>query len=215
MIIMNMHVQPQYLWSSELDTLSRDHLDMCFRHSPQFENRLPRDNPHTEKIRELLLEIEQELDKKQTQHVLMVRIKLMNILVALLREFNYAGTGKSKSDPSRNLRHIQNIKAAMDYIQSHLTEPLTLKEIADAADLSPTYFSAVFKQVNGITLWEYINKRRIELAMQIFDSKSSDSILDIAFKCGFNNTANFNKMFRKYTGRTPSEYRKHGYTVLY
>ena len=51
--------------------------------------------------------------------------------------------------------------------------------------------------------------------MQIFDSKSSDSILDIAFKCGFNNTANFNKMFRKYTGRTPSEYRKHGYTVLY
>lgn len=103
----------------------------------------------------------------------------------------------------------------MDYIHRCLTESLTLNGIADAVGVSPTYFSAVFKQVNGVTLWEYINEKRIETAMQIFDSKSGDNVLDVALQCGFNNTAHFNKMFRKYTGRTPSEYRKHGYTALY
>lgn len=216
MTIMNVHIEPRYLWSSELDTLSHSHLDMCFRHSPQFENRLPRDNPHTNKVREMLLEMEQEFDTRQTEYVLMVRMNLMNILVTLLREFHYADPCcQNGTDISRNLRHIPSIKAAMDYIQLHLTEPLTLNGIADAVGVSPTYFSAVFKQVNGITLWEYISKKRIEAAMQIFDSKSGDNILDVALQCGFNNTANFNKMFRKYTGRTPSEYRKYGYTVFY
>ena len=65
MVIMNLHVEPRCLWSSELDTLSQDHLDLCFRHSPQFENRLPRNNPNTDKIRQLLLEMEQELDNRQ------------------------------------------------------------------------------------------------------------------------------------------------------
>ena len=43
----------------------------------------------------------------------------------------------------------------------------------------------------------------------------TESMLTVAMQSGFNNTANFNKTFRRYTGRTPSEYRRHGSAILY
>ena len=92
---------------------------------------------------------------------------------------------------------------------------ISLDSVSEILNISPSYFSVYFCSVMGIKLWDYITENRIELAMRALESNSGDTMLDIALQSGFNNTANFNKAFRKFTGRTPSEYRAIGKAALY
>jgi len=73
--------------------------------------------------------------------------------------------------------------------------------------MSQSYFSALFKKYNGITPIDYIIQKRVQLSIEYI--KSTDkSMTEIATICGFNNSTNFIKCFKKTTGRTPSDYRK-------
>ena len=99
------------------------------------------------------------------------------------------------------------IRKATEYIDMHFQEILTLESLARLSSLTPNYFSSLFSKISGIKLWDYINSRRIEAAMQLLKNESNLNINEIASKCGFNNTANFNKSFKKTVGITPGEYR--------
>lgn len=92
-------------------------------------------------------------------------------------------------------------------MDAHLTEDLTLEDIAQAAGLSRSYFSAIFRQLNGVTVWDYITRKRIELAMEYL-RHGNLPITQIASMCGFNTIANFNRSFKLVTHCTPSQFRK-------
>lgn len=203
---MNIHFEPRYVWGSSNNGLSNEAMNMCFTHNDDFCNRLPRDNPYTDKIRQLVLEIEQEIAEKAPEYQLMVHNKVYEILVILARHLGY-GTGNSVS--AEQYRHIKAVRSVIDIINRHLSEELTLDELAKAVDLSPNYFSHVFKKTVGISLWDYITSKRIELAMAMLHDQADRNMLDIAADCGFNNSANFNKTFRKITGLTPTQFRRH------
>ena len=119
-------------------------------------------------------------------------------------------TGTGKTVTAEEYGHIKSVRTAMDYINRHLPDELTLEEIAKRADMSPNYFSHIFKKTVGVALWDYITSKRIESAMTLITERPDRNMLDIAVDCGFNNTANFNKMFRRVTGMTPSKFRRHG-----
>ena len=124
------------------------------------------------------------------------------IIIELIRNFGYFdGALPVSKDKSRLIR-----KAA-EYIDAHFQENLTLESLARLLGLTPNYFSSLFSKVSGIKLWDYINSRRIEAAMQLLKNESNLNIIEIAAQCGFNNTANFNKAFKKTVGITPGEYR--------
>lgn len=106
------------------------------------------------------------------------------------------------------------VKAAIDYVLSHYTESLTLKEVADAARLTPNYLSALFHKTMGVSLWDYVTKKRIDHALNLLDSDQTLTVLHVALACGFNSTASFNKAFRLRTDTTPSAYRKSGPGML-
>jgi len=72
--------------------------------------------------------------------------------------------------------------------------------------MNPTYFSTFFKKYNGLSPIDYIIRKRITRAIE-FLRATDKTILEISGICGFNNSANFNKMFKKITGTTPSSYR--------
>lgn len=92
-----------------------------------------------------------------------------------------------------------------DYTEWHICEELKLEELAGIMALTPNCFSHLFKKINGITVCDYINAKRIEKATRIFTSGSNKlTLLEIAPTCGFNNTVHFNKMFKKYRDFTPS-----------
>ena len=81
-----------------------------------------------------------------------------------------------------------------------------LRYIIEAAHMTKTHFLAVFKAAYRMTTWDYINIRRIDHAMQML-ATTDRAVLDIALSCGYNNTANFNRIFRKVTGITSKAYR--------
>ena len=101
----------------------------------------------------------------------------------------------------------EKIKLSIDYILRHLHYDISLKQIADNAGLSETYFSALFKKETGETVSEFIQKSRVREAQSMIQF-SEYSLLEIGQYLGFFSQSHFSKTFRKYTGMTPGQYRK-------
>lgn len=99
------------------------------------------------------------------------------------------------------------INQAIGYIQTNLSEPISIAEMAGICNLSNDYFSRLFLKIMGIRPVDYINRKRIEEAqMQLVNS--NDPIEKIALKVGVDNFSYFNRMFKKYSCQTPGEYRR-------
>lgn len=99
------------------------------------------------------------------------------------------------------------IQVSMDYILNHLHYDTPLKEIADHAGLSETYFSALFKKETGETVSEFIQKSRVKEAQSLLQY-SEYSLMEIGEYLGFCSQSHFSKTFRRFTGVTPGQYRK-------
>lgn len=84
---------------------------------------------------------------------------------------------------------------------------LSLRRIAEQLNVTPTYLSALFKKECGCTLTEYINKTRIEHAAHLL-CNTNKQVQNIAGECGIQDTNYFVRLFRRYTGMTPTQYRK-------
>lgn len=104
----------------------------------------------------------------------------------------------------------ERIKDAIQYIHSNYASPLTLDDIAESIHVSKSECCRCFKRTLHITPFDYLLKHRIfESArrMQKGD-QSADSITALATSVGFHNASYYNKIFRKYLNRTPTEYRE-------
>lgn len=96
---------------------------------------------------------------------------------------------------------------ALDYISANYTEPITLKEIAAAAELSTFRIAHLLKEATGKTALQNIFYLRIQEARRLLES-SDLSCSDIAYESGFGDQSYFIKQFRKGMGVTPAQYRK-------
>lgn len=205
MVLMNIHFEPRFIWSSGNDLFDAKYLKIFLDRNEKFENRLDRNNPNVVVIKNLLLNMEQEFFEKPVEYALMVKAQLLTILVTLIRHFDCVKPVDDKFYVRKN--NFEMIEKSMDYITKHLADHLSLDGLAKSANMSSTYYSAVFKKLNGISPWDYITAKRIELAMKHLKN-SNDTMLELGFMCGFNNTANFNRAFKKLTYKTPTEYKK-------
>lgn len=97
-------------------------------------------------------------------------------------------------------------KKAIRYISQNFSRNLTLDEVADHVHLNPAYFSTLFKQSTGSSFKEYLNMVRIEESKRLL-SNTDYSIIDISLATGFEDQSYFSKVFKKYTGLTPKQYR--------
>ena len=92
-------------------------------------------------------------------------------------------------------------------INAHYPEPLTLESLSQRFFISPFYLSHQFKQVTHFCLTEYIQRTRVRNAQQALVF-SDNPITAISESCGFKSLSQFNRVFRKYSELTPSQYRK-------
>lgn len=104
------------------------------------------------------------------------------------------------NDPS------QLIAAVSNYIQHHLSEPITTERIAASLYISRTHLSARFHKETGTTLSDYILKEKTEEAKRLL-RYSDKSLAAISAYLGFSSQSHFSRTFRKYAGITPGEYR--------
>ncbi|MCQ2458024.1 MAG: AraC family transcriptional regulator [Clostridia bacterium] len=108
---------------------------------------------------------------------------------------------------TRSVRYSVQIGSAVNYINTHLCEPLTVQEIAGHVFLSANYLSGLFKKEIGISIHEYIIRRRIEESCY-FVRRGREKIADIAAFYQFSSQSHFVKCFHEIMGVTPGEYRR-------
>lgn len=108
--------------------------------------------------------------------------------------------------PNISSQNKESIKKAITYISEHFNTPLTLEEVAEHVHLHPAYFSTLFKNTTGTSFKNYLNRIRIEESKLLL-SNTDYSIIDIAIAVGFEDQSYFSKVFKKYTGITPKQFR--------
>ena len=101
----------------------------------------------------------------------------------------------------------QAVREGLAYIQQHFREKCTLKEIAAASGRSPIYFHDVFKEIMGVTPYEYIADLRLKEAKRQLALTDLDPA-EIAEQCGYCSQSYFNFVFKKTTGMTPLHFRR-------
>ncbi len=204
MEIMSIKFEPRFIWAGGNDVFDSRFLRIFLDRSERFENRLDRNNPALDEIRALMIKVEDEFLNLRPEYELMVKIYLLTVLAIANRSFGYVS--EVKKPFSVHIKQLSQIERAIDFINAHYFEDISLEEISESANMSKNYFSSLFKRLNGMSPWDYITVKRIELACSLLKSTES-SVIDIACECGFNNSANFNRAFKKVTGSSPRDYR--------
>ena len=205
MQILVLEFEPSFIYYSDADFFNYNFLRIFFDRNDNFENRLCRNNLHTKEIGQLLFDMEKEFCQKEEGYELAVKVKLLSILLILIRYFGYTNTDESTYQLQKNNIHINRVLA--EYIRKHYGEKLTLKSLAKLLNLNPSYVSGIFSKYNGISLWTFICQTRINIA-KAYLKKTEKSISDISALCGFESVSNFNRIFKKFTQMSPSEFRK-------
>lgn len=150
---------------------------------------------------ELLAEYRQELPC----YTDMLRVKIQELLLLFVREF--VSSPEYPEADATYQRYNSSINAAIQYIDEHFSESLSLEDICRISMISRTYFCYLFKLITKQTFVEYLTERRISEAMRMLEH-TGRSILDISESTGFNDVTHFSRTFKKQTGMSPSTYRK-------
>jgi AraC-like DNA-binding protein len=99
------------------------------------------------------------------------------------------------------------VKSIHEFLMKNYREEITLEQIAEVVHMAPASASRFFKASTGLSLFEYLNKVKIDLARQLL-LNTDMSVIDISYDSGFRNLSHFNKQFRKFNGTTPSHFRR-------
>lgn len=104
-------------------------------------------------------------------------------------------------------RSIEKVKLILSYISENYSQPISVQDAADVCFYSCSHFMKFFKATMGESFTAYLCSYRLKIASQLLTS-SSESVLEIAGKTGFENLSYFNRQFKAKFGVTPVQYRK-------
>jgi AraC-like DNA-binding protein len=119
-----------------------------------------------------------------------------------------------------NREHIsekaKTVQCVITFLEQNYTEDLTLDTLSHMLNFNKYYLSRVFKEVTGLTVFQYVYRRRVNAAKIILISDETTSITEIAHHIGFINASHFCKTFKAHSGQTPERYRRimHGAALL-
>ena len=105
---------------------------------------------------------------------------------------------------STDSRRVQRVK---EYIDQNYRDEIRLQDLAEIASMTPTAFSRFFKLRTAKSISEYVIDVRLGHAARLL-ADSTMAIVEICYRCGFNNISNFNRIFKKRKGCTPTEFRE-------
>jgi AraC family transcriptional regulator len=125
------------------------------------------------------------------------------LVVHLLR--HYSTFTQTITSENRRLTHTQ-VQQAIDFIHTHLGQHLSLVQIAEVINISPTYFASLFKRATGTSPHQYVIQQRVERA-KLMLSKTDLAIADIALQVGFSSQSHLTQQFKRLTGMTPKQVR--------
>ena len=125
-------------------------------------------------------------------------VEFMILLTRALRTHEMNATHEASYD--------EKIQALLRYIHEHLTDPLSIDELAETTFLSKYYLMRHFKSETGYSIHQYINSKRLLLARSLLSGTSP--ITEIYYQCGFQDYTTFSRAFQRMFRMSPTEYRE-------
>lgn len=145
------------------------------------------------------LALKQELDSGNAGGLIYLESLFNAFIIHLLRHY----ATKQHTFPNEQKGFTkQQLKQIVDYIQAHLTQNISLEDLAQLVNLSSYYFCRLFKQSMGVTPHQYIIHQRVKQAKQLL-LNSNLTIVEVANLVGFANQSHLNYHFKRIMGATP------------
>jgi len=135
------------------------------------------------------------------QHIEFINLSLWQLLSSFI--YNNLYEQKNRQDFKKD-----SIDRAIEYMQDHIDQSITVEELSDYLNYSASYLYSIFKEHTGYSPIQYFNHLKIQRASQYL-SFTNFSIKEISFELGFNDPFYFSRLFKKMMSISPSEYRKH------
>lgn len=146
-----------------------------------------------------LKEAEEANRCKQFGYELCIKGALLRFLTLLIAQ--------SKALPPAEKASTQRLRAVLQWISAHYSEPVCVADAAALCQCSPNHFMRWFRQMTGQTFIIFLREYRLNAAAEALRT-TEDTILSISEQCGFENLSYFNREFKAHFGMTPREYRK-------
>ena len=145
-----------------------------------------------------------EYEKEQVYYQEFLQVEIQGLLLLLAREFHQSPVHDASVEIYNQNKAI--MEKAIEYIDEHYAEPLTLEQVCRLSTLSKTYFCYLFKLMTQQTFVEYILNLRIRHAAELLEN-SSLPITTIGGMVGFNDSTHFSRTFHRLVGMSPRSYR--------
>lgn len=152
-------------------------------------------------------EMASRLKKFQTLNKSERLLNLLDILHRLSQDRHSVTLGQAMARPRLNKRQEERISRVFQYLNQHLTGPISQAEIARSVRLSSSAFSRLFKNTTGKCFMKVVNELRIAQVCRLL-AETSRTISEIAYECGYETLSHFNSQFRHIMKMTPIKYRR-------
>ena len=127
--------------------------------------------------------------------------EMLNLMKLIIEQVSGSSDGASEATSAQDM-----VPEIASYIKENYFENISLSTLSEKYHIESTYLSKIFKKETGDTLMNYIASTRIAKAKELID-ESDISLTEIAFLCGYDDYTYFNKVFRKFEGCSPRDYR--------
>lgn len=138
----------------------------------------------------------------------MLKAQLIQMLMLLMREVIESPKIVQKGCNFETYSKSYAVKRIINYLMENYEHKISLDQIAHNMYLSPVYISKIFKEETGESPINYLIKIRLEKAKEILTEREGGSIKNIANEIGYDDVYHFSKLFKKYFGISPQNYRK-------
>lgn len=161
-----------------------------------------KDKDEVERILDLLMYLEGQSDPVSDQRFLLIFLDLLHVLYGIYQK----PMEQFQVPPSSKEYHVQNI---LTFIENHYhQEDFQLEQLENYMHISKNYLSNIFREVTGMTIFQYLMQRRINQARVLFLTEKEASITEVSYRVGFKHPSHFSRVFKKILGCTADEYRR-------
>ena len=201
---------PAFLYPQNLGFSDLQHLMLPLKFESKFTVITKNDPIHSELSAHILAAVD-EMNTRAAGYELALRAHTSLLYSYILRELSVPEI-PSPVQSEAKAANLDLIRSALEYVEEHYSEPITMQQLAKESNVNYYYFSRLFQQYTNQGFRDYLMKFRINKAVRML-LQTNESVTNIAIDCGFETISYFIKKFQEEMGVTPKNFRKQYYSI--
>lgn len=147
-----------------------------------------------------IVDIGKHFQEREIGYELSVKAEILTILAKAME------LSEERTTAGSRFPH-QEVKKVLNYVEHHYSQEISLQELAAIAGMSREHLCRTFSEIASISPMAYVNRFRVKKSLEYLRD-TDRTMQEISDLCGFGSAGYFNRLFRRYTGQTPGQYRK-------